>query len=169
MHYNPSLDVELHTDASGLGTGAVVVERDPQTDYEHVVAYAGRTLNVTERNWCATERGSFAVDLACIKFRPYLVARHVKVVVDYHALCFSLSKTSLNQKLTKWALYIGEYQLEIIYKSFKKDLNADCLSRHPVDPPTEMDEPMSLFTLESLPLTKLQREDSGCTKLIRIL
>src|SRR5690606_3305664 len=53
-HYNPDAPLILHTDASGYGTGAVLLQK--QNNIERPISYASRTLSRAERNYSTTER-----------------------------------------------------------------------------------------------------------------
>src|SRR5690606_39847195 len=50
-HYNPTVDIELHTDASSVGLGAVLIQ--PNSTGKHPACYASRTLTKAEtrRRW----------------------------------------------------------------------------------------------------------------------
>lgn len=60
-HFDHKLDVQLHTDPSGVDIGVILIQREPLTNYEDVITYGIRTLSETERPWTAREREFSAV------------------------------------------------------------------------------------------------------------
>jgi len=78
----------LDTDASEESIGAVLsVVRD---GHENVVAYAGRTLNKNELNYCVTRKELLAIVHFAKHFRQYLLGRQFVIRTDRAARRFGV-------------------------------------------------------------------------------
>ena len=77
-------DFVLETDASNIAVGAVLQQDKGQG--LQPVSYFSRKLNSAERNYPVHEREQYAVVLACLKWRHYLMGKCTKVVTDHRAL-----------------------------------------------------------------------------------
>lgn len=168
-HFEPGAPVELHTDASASGIGAVLIQR--VLSEEHPVAYASRSLTDAERNYSTTENECLAVVWGITKFRPYLYGRHFSVVTDHSALCWLANIKSPSGRLARWALQLQEYDYEIVYRSGRKHQDADALSRAPLELSAHDQEKddLPLAVLEDTDIAAEQASDPLISNIIRSL
>ena len=78
---NRQLHFEVMCDASDRAIGAVPGQREDGKP--HVVYYASKTLNETQRNYTTTEKELLAVVYALDKFRAYLVGSDIIIFMDH--------------------------------------------------------------------------------------
>ena len=118
----------LETDASISGLGAVLAQ---QTDAGHVspIAFASRTLQKHEKNYCSSELEALAVVWAVKHFRPYLYGHTCQLYTDHKALKSLMNTPHPSGKLARWGLAIQELDLHIHHRSGKTNQAADALSR----------------------------------------
>ncbi|GFU85490.1 hypothetical protein TNCV_3178121 [Trichonephila clavipes] len=160
--YDERASTEIHTDASGYGIGAVLVQI--QNNVEKVIAYASRTLTKAEKNYSTTERECLAIVWATYKFRPYIFGKHFTVVTDHHSLCWLMNLKDPSGRLARWALRLQEHDFNVKYKTGKKHSDADALSRNPVEEETETPDKFLAVTT-SMNLAMEQKKDQDLAKL----
>ncbi len=118
---------QLHTDASGVGVGAVLnVIRE---DVEHPVAFFSRQLRGPERRYSATEIEALAVVASIEHFSHFLYGASFTVLTDHRPLTSLLTSKTLNRRLRGMVLKIMQYNVSIFYRQGTKNKNADGLSR----------------------------------------
>jgi len=125
----------LNCDASGLGLGAVLYQK--QNDEMHVISYASRTLTDTEKNyhlhsgkleflalkWAVTE-----------KFADYLGhGASCTIYTDNNPLTYVMTSAKLNAAGMRWISELADYNFTIKYRPGKCNGDADGLSRKPVN------------------------------------
>lgn len=127
----PQLGVEfiLDTDASNYGIGAVLSQEDDGK--ERVVAYASRTLNKAEQNYCVTRRELLAIVTFLKHFRHYLYAQPVTVRTDHGALRWLMNTKNPEGQLARWLEVVSQYRLTLVHRAGRIHCNADGLSRRP--------------------------------------
>ena len=98
---------------------------------EHVIAYAGRDFNATERNYSVTERKALAVIDGIKRFQAYLYGRQFYIHTDHSALKWLMSIQDPTGRIARWSLLIQQFDFDIIHRTGVANGNADALSRRP--------------------------------------
>ena len=123
---------KLHTDASGLGLGAILYQTQGGTD--RVIAYASRTLSKSEKNYLAYKLEFLALKWSvCDRFHEYLYGGKFEVFTDNNPLTYILTTDKLDATGQRWVANLANYTFSIKYKSGKTNVDADVLSRNPWD------------------------------------
>ena len=151
--YDSSLPLKLDTDASSTGVGAVLSHVMPSGE-ERPIEYISRTLSTAEKNYSQIDREALAIVWAVKRFHMFLYGREFSLVTDHQALTFifgrhrSIPEMSAS-RITRWALFLMNYQFEVEYRSTKNHANADMLSRlpKPVKHAVVVDECTEIFSL----------------------
>lgn len=95
-HFNPVVPVEIHTDTSNVGLGAVLTQKQGADD--HVLAFASRSLNKAERNYGATH-----LELL-VREGPRISKSRVNETYSKEAPRFNIRRS--NEKFTKGDLVL---------------------------------------------------------------
>ena len=68
-----------------------------------------------------------------IYFRLYLYGRKFTLVIDHKPLVWFQNSKDPCSRVTRWKLKLAEYNFDVIYKAGKTNVNADALSRNPIN------------------------------------
>lgn len=164
--YNPELDTELHTDASSLGLGGILMQWQVSPRVLKPVAYFSRQTTPEERHMHSYELETLAVVCSLKKFRPYLLGLNFIVFTDCNALKTTLTKRDLIPRIARWWLQISEYNFSIEYRPGCRMSHVDALSRNP---------PNSTYTVKTLNINTenwiltLQLADPELERIFKIL
>lgn len=116
---DPQSSFILYTDASNLGIGAILSQRQMyQGDLvERPIAYASRTLTKSERRYCVTRRELLSAVYFIKYLRHYLYGRTFKLRVDHAALRWiTLSTREPEGKIAHWIETLDTYQFKIEHR-----------------------------------------------------
>ena len=135
-HYDSTLPIRLATDASQYGLGAIISHVLPN-GMEKPIAFASRTLSVSERNYSQIDKEALAIIYGIQKFHKYLYGRKFVLITDHKPLTSILGpKKSVSAvaaaRLQRWALLLAAYNYDIEFRSTKEHGNVDALSRLPL-------------------------------------
>ena len=117
----------LDTDTSEQSIGSVLLQVQQQD--ERVIAYASRTYNKAERNYCTNRKELLAVVYFMSQFKQYLLGAHFLVRTDHSALTLLQRATELVGQQARWQEHLQEFNFYIQHRPGHKHLNADALSR----------------------------------------
>ena len=119
----------LQTDASDIGIGAVLAQKDPQ-GHDHVISYASRSLTDREKKFSTTEKEALAVVFAVNHFRTYLLGKKFSLITDHSALRW-LHSIEAKGRLGRWVMDLQEYEFTVHHRPGSDNGNADALFRLP--------------------------------------
>lgn len=131
-HPHMTLRFFLQADASSHGIGACLFQLNPDNGERNIIAFTSRTLQSAELSYTVTEKELLAVVYALQQWRILVLGRPLTIVSDHKALCFIKNCRLLNSRLTRWILYIQEFDFEWEYCKGQDNIIADTLSRFPL-------------------------------------
>lgn len=134
-HFNHRDPVMLKTDASRTGVAGMLLQKQDE-DWK-IITCCSRRLTPSEANYGITDLEGLGLIYAVAKLRPYLLGKHFKVLVDHCALCVLNKRQPASPRLCRWAIILSEFDFEIVYTKGNLHCDIDCLSRAPVDDPTD--------------------------------
>jgi hypothetical protein len=130
-------EFEFHTDWSGVGLGAVLIQRD-NNKREYVIAYASRSNNRTERNYSSYPGKCLAAVWGVSHFRVYLYGSRFVLLTDHEPSKWLTKNEKLTSMHARWAHILLEYDFEVKHRLGVKSGDADGLSRNPLHDQTDL-------------------------------
>ena len=121
----------LHCDASNVAIGGVL--NQVFESGERPVGYFSRKLRGTEVNYSITEREALAIFESVKFFTPYLYLNKFTTVTDHAALKFIFKNKNTVPRISRWAMYLADFDYEILYKTGKEHFVPDLLSRNELE------------------------------------
>ena len=147
----------VSTDASGTAIGAILSQVQGGT--ERVIAYWSRQLQKAERNYSTVEREALAVVSAIKEFYPYLYGFSFTVVTDHNPLTHLKAMKDTGGRLTRWIMFLQQFNFDVKYKQGSTHTNVDALSRQPPSSPVSVITDESPLPTNVEDLIKAQMED----------
>ena len=117
-------DFILDTDASDFAIGAVLSQK--QNSEERVIAFASRSLDKREKNYCVTRKELLAVVYSLKYFKQYWLGREFKIRT---ALTWLKRTPDPIGQQARWLEQMEECNFVIEHRPGVKHGNADGLSR----------------------------------------
>ena len=117
------------TDASDTAIGGVLSQI--QDGCERVLAYWSRQLQKAEKNYSTIEREALTVVGAVKEFYPYFYGFTFRLLTDHNPLTSLKGIKDTGGCLTRWLLFLQQFNFTVEYKPGTSNTNADALSRRP--------------------------------------
>ena len=119
----------LDCDASLYGLGGVLSQI--QNNEEKVIAYASRTLNPAQQQYCTTKRELLAVVTFMKHFKHYLLGQKFIIRTDHAPLIWLRNFKEPEGLIARWISIIETNDYTIQYRPDRHHQNADSSSRKP--------------------------------------
>ena len=119
----------VYSDASDTAIGGLLGQI--QHNKEVVISYWSRQLTKAERNYSAIEREALAAVSTIKEFYPYVYGFSFKLITDHNPLTSLHSLKDVGGRLSRWIIYLQQFDFEVKYRAGKEHTNADALSRIP--------------------------------------
>ena len=146
---NYKKEFQLHTDASELGLGGMLYQKNDQGN-QRVIAYASQSLTQSERNYPAHKLEFLALKWAVMdRFHEYLCGGKFDVYTDNNPLTYILTSAKLDACGQRWVASLVSYDFGLFYKMGKTNVDADALSHIPRNGYHELESPVVKALLKS--------------------
>lgn len=117
------------TDASPVGLGALLIQRDKRTAKERLITCVSKSLTEVERRYCTTEKEALAIVWAVERLHYYLFGKPFTLVTDHKPLTYMFQPTAKpSARIERWVLRIQPFEFNVVYRKGKENI-ADSLSR----------------------------------------
>ena len=100
-----------------------------QDGREVVIAYASRSLHLSQRRYCTTCREMLAAVVMCTHFRSYLREAQFTLRTDHSSLRWLQKFRNDDGMLARWYLLLGQFSVTFEYRPGAQHANADGMSR----------------------------------------
>ena len=125
---DPNKEYLLETDASKLGLGAVLSQKQSDGRY-HPVTFGSRALHGVEVNYHSMKLEFLVMKWSIKHFRTYLLGHHFKVCMDNNPLMHFLTSPNMDAVKQRWINKLAKYDFSLEYQKGKNNTVANALSR----------------------------------------
>ena len=125
---DPKKEYLLETDASKLGLGAVLSQKQLDGRY-HPMAFGSRALHGVEINYHSTKLEFLAMKWSIKHFQMYFLGCCFKVCTDNNPLTYFLTPLNMDAMKQRWINELVKYNFSLEYQKGKNNTVAHTLSR----------------------------------------
>jgi transposase InsO family protein len=130
-HPDFSKDFHIHSDASSIGAGAVLLQ-------EHdgmlmPVSFASWLFTPTQRRYSTTEREMLALVLSVRKWKPFFFNRKFLAKTDHKALTGIMNLSDPHGRIARWSAELSQFNFKLEFIPGKDNPIPDAFSRNSED------------------------------------
>lgn len=158
--FSPSRETELHTDASAMGYGACLLQKNGAAEWHPIFYFSSKTTDAESR-YSSYELEVLAIVKALKKLRVYLLGINFVIFTDCQAFNFTMKKRDLCARVARWALQLEEFDCTVQHRAGTSMRHVGALSRIP-----------SVLVVEDKVLQsikKSQADDTECKAIREVL
>lgn len=165
--YNPKAEVtELHTDASAVGLGAILLQADREGEKKGMVYAISKKTTEVEAKYHSSRLELMAIAWALKRLRPLLIGIPFTIVTDCQCLININAWKTQSSQIARWISELAEFNFEIKHVPGEKMKHVDALSRAPAE---ESNERVMMIETREDEILMFQRSDPKVNELIGIL
>lgn len=153
--YDPELHCELHTDASSIGLGGALFQKE--NGILQPVAYYSRRTTACEARYHSYDLETLAIVEAVEHFRVFLYGKHFTVFTDCNSVRATALKKNLHPRVARWWVKLQDYDFSIEYRPGHKMQHIDYLSRNPVN---DDSNELKVLALKTININKIANKDT---------
>ena len=117
---DPNKEYLLKTNASKLGLGAVLSQKQSNGSY-HPVAFGSRALHGAEVNNHSTKLMFLAMKSSIKHFQTYLLGRHFKICMDNNPFTYFLTSPNMDAMKQRYINKVVKYDFPLKYQKGKNN------------------------------------------------
>ena len=119
--------LELYVDASGVGAGACLLQK--QDNDTKIIAYASTTFSPAEYHYSTIERELAALRWGIKAVRPFIIGTEFILHTDHQPLIYLHNMKIIDSRLARTLEDLSDFNFRIQYTPGKQNTAADALSR----------------------------------------
>ena len=119
--------LELYVDASGIGAGACLAQK--QDGDVRIIAYASTTFSEAQRHYSTIERELAALRWGVKALRPFIIGSPFILHTDHQPLIYLNNMKIIDSRLARTLEDLADFNFTIQYTPGKDNSAADALSR----------------------------------------
>jgi len=126
---NWKLPFQISSNASNTAIGAILGQEEDKKPY--AIYYISKNLSPTKLHYTITEKEFLVVIHAVNKFRHYITGYPIILYTDHSTVKYLANKPITNDRITRWLIFLQEFDITIKDRLGKENPVAKFLSRMP--------------------------------------